>query len=304
MSDFRGNSRGASPLEHPAIAPYEALVGRDALRARSSRVRPRARRGRRSCRSSLLASSASSSGSSASASRELLHVVNATGICCTRISGARRSRAGVRATHGRYRARLLEPRIRLAGGERGSRYERATALLRELTGARRRARRQQLRGRGAAGARYVCAKAREAIVARSQLVEIGGGFRLPDVLARSGATLVEVGATNKTYVDDYETALSPRTALLDALASVELLASKASPHEVDAKELVALGRRAGVPVVEDLRQRRAGRSLRLRFAARANGRRKRLRDGIDLVAFSGDKLLGGPQAGIIVGARR
>jgi L-seryl-tRNA(Ser) seleniumtransferase len=141
--------------------------------------------------------------------------------------------------------------------------------------------------------------AREVIVARNQLVEIGGGFRLPDVLARSGAALVEVGATNKVRIDDYARALTPRTALL-LRAHASNYRIEGFTSDVSGAELVALGARAGVPVVEDLG---SGALVDLRGYGLPHERtvQEAVADGIDLVAFSGDKLLGGPQAGIIVG---
>jgi len=187
----------------------------------------------------------------------------------------------------------------LAGGGRGSRYARVTALLRETTGAA-----DALVVNNCAAAVLLIldtfAKGREVVVSRGQLVEIGGGFRLPDVLARSGASLVEVGATNKTYLRDFERALTPDTALL--------LRSHTSNYRIEgftaepsASDLAQLGRRAGIATVEDLG---SGALVDLTPFGLPRERTvpEAVADGIDLVAFSGDKLLGGPQAGIIVGA--
>ncbi len=146
------------------------------------------------------------------------------------------------------------------------------------------------------------ARGREAIVARNALIEIGGGFRLPDVLARSGATLVEVGATNKVYVADFARALSPDTGLILRAHPSNYRISGFVADVVPA-ELAALGRSVGVPVIEDL-------GTGALFDLRAYGLpyertvRDAVSDGMELVAFSGDKLLGGPQAGIIVGTTR
>ena len=191
----------------------------------------------------------------------------------------------------------------LDAGTRGSRYDRLGALLRTVTGAQ-----DALVVNNCAAAvllvldtfaRAPDGSAREVIVARNQLVEIGGGFRLPDVLARSGATLVEVGATNKVRIDDYARALSPRTALL-LCAHASNYRIEGFTADVSGAELVALGARAGVPVVEDLG---SGALADLRAYGLPHERtvQEAVADGIDLVAFSGDKLLGGPQAGIIVG---
>jgi L-seryl-tRNA(Ser) seleniumtransferase len=191
----------------------------------------------------------------------------------------------------------------LESGTRGSRYDRLGALLRTVTGAQ-----DALVVNNCAAAvllvldtfaRAPDGSAREVIVARNQLVEIGGGFRLPDVLARSGAALVEVGATNKVRIDDYARALTPRTALL-LRAHASNYRIEGFTADVTGAELVALGARAGVPVVEDLG---SGALADLRAYGLPHERtvREAVADGIDLIAFSGDKLLGGPQAGIIVG---
>ncbi|MDB5026371.1 MAG: L-seryl-tRNA(Sec) selenium transferase [Candidatus Eremiobacteraeota bacterium] len=191
----------------------------------------------------------------------------------------------------------------LESGSRGSRYDRLGSVLRAATGAD-----DALVVNNCAAAvllvldtfaRAADGSAREVIVARNQLVEIGGGFRLPDVLARSGATLVEVGATNKVRIEDYARALTPRTALL-LRAHPSNYRIEGFTADVSGAELVALGRRAGVPVVEDLG---SGALTDLRAYGLPHERTvgEAIADGIDLVAFSGDKLLGGPQAGIIAG---
>jgi L-seryl-tRNA(Ser) seleniumtransferase len=188
----------------------------------------------------------------------------------------------------------------LESGVRGSRYDRVSGLLRETTGAQ-----DGLLVNNCAAAILLVldtfAKGREVIVARNGLIEIGGGFRLPDVLMRSGATLVEVGTTNKVYLRDFERALTVETALL--------LRSHASNYriegfvaDVSARELADLGRRAGVPTLEDLG---TGALIDLTRYGLPHERTvgEAVADGVDLVAFSGDKLLGGPQAGVIVGNR-
>ena len=191
----------------------------------------------------------------------------------------------------------------LSSGRRGSRYDRLGALLRAAT----RAEDALVVNNCAAAvllvldtfARAPDGTSREVIVARGQQIEIGGGFRLPDVLARSGARMVEVGATNKVYAADYARALTPRTALL--------LRAHPSNYRIDGftagvsgAELAAIGARAGVPVVEDLG---GGALVDLRAYGLPHERtvQEAVGDGIDLIAFSGDKLLGGPQAGIVVG---
>jgi L-seryl-tRNA(Ser) seleniumtransferase len=229
----------------------------------------------------------------------LIAVINATGILLHTNLGraplAAPALDAMAAVGGAYSTLEFD----LAGGTRGSRYDRLSALLRETTGAQ-----AGLVVNNCAAAMLIIldtfAKEREVIVARKELIEIGGGFRLPDVLRRSGARLVEVGTTNKVYLHDFERALSLDTALL--------LRSHPSNYrvtgfvaDVTGRELAELGHRAGVPVVEDL-----GTGALIDLAAYGLPHERTVReavaDGIDLVAFSGDKLLGGPQAGIIVGA--
>lgn len=188
----------------------------------------------------------------------------------------------------------------LVSGRRGSRYARASALLCDLTGAQ-----DALVVNNCAAAVLLVldtfARAgREVVVSRGELIEIGGGFRIPDVLERSGATLVEVGATNKTYLADYERALTPKTALLLRTHPSNYRITGFT-HAVGGDELVGLGRRAGIAVVEDLGSG-ALVDLRAYGLPRERTVQEAVADGIDLVCFSGDKLLGGPQAGVVVGA--
>ena len=185
-------------------------------------------------------------------------------------------------------------------GRRGSRYDRAGALLRSVTGAQ-----DALVVNNCAAAVLLIldtfAKGREVVVSRDQLVEIGGGFRLPDVLERSGARLVEVGATNKVYLRDFERALSPDSALI-LRSHTSNYRITGFTHEVHGTELSLLGKRAGIPVVEDLG---SGSLVDLAAYGLPHERtvQEALAEGTDLVAFSGDKILGGPQAGIICGSK-
>ena len=145
------------------------------------------------------------------------------------------------------------------------------------------------------------ASGREVIVSRGEAVEIGGGFRIPDVLRQSGASLVEVGTTNRTYASDFEAAVNDRTgAILQVHASNFRVVG--FTHEPTTAELVAVGERAGVPVLHDLG---SGCLLDTRpFGLAPEPRpQESVRAGVALGFFSGDKLLGGPQAGVIVGRR-
>ncbi len=145
------------------------------------------------------------------------------------------------------------------------------------------------------------AEGREAIVSRGELIEIGGSFRLPDVMARSGARLREVGTTNRTHPGDYESAIGPETALLLKVHPSNYRVVGFT-SEVTLEELVEIGRRRGIPVMEDLGAG-ALTDLSVYHLAREPIVAERISAGADLVSFSGDKLLGGPQAGIVVGKR-
>jgi len=149
---------------------------------------------------------------------------------------------------------------------------------------------------------HTLAQGREVIVSRGELVEIGGSFRVPDVMARSGAILREVGATNKTHISDYEKAITPDTAMILRVhpSNFKMQGFTARP---ELGELAELSRRRGVPLVEDIG---SGCMIDLRPYGIADEPlvRESLDAGAELVCFSGDKLLGGPQAGIIAGSEK
>lgn len=183
-------------------------------------------------------------------------------------------------------------------GERNEREEATAALLRELTGAE-----AALVVNNNAAATLLLlssvARGKEVVVSRGQLVEIGGSYRLPDILAESGARLVEVGTTNRTYMEDYRRAVGPETGLLLQVhtSNYEM---RGFVHQTSLEDLVALGRERGIPVASDLG---SGCFVDLSpYGLRPEPlARDKVRAGADLVCFSGDKLLGGPQAGIILG---
>ncbi len=190
--------------------------------------------------------------------------------------------------------------FRLEEGVRGSRQEHLEPLLCSLTGAEA----ALVVNNNAAAVLLVLAalaRGREVVVSRGQLVEIGDSFRLPDIMAQSGAVMVEVGTTNRTRLSDYSNAVGPDTALLMKIHQSNFRIVGYS-EDVPLQELVELGRQHFVPVVEDLGSGSLVGLEPLGLAGEHTAAQS-VAQGADLVTFSGDKLLGGPQAGIIVGGR-
>ncbi|MBV8083068.1 MAG: L-seryl-tRNA(Sec) selenium transferase [Candidatus Eremiobacteraeota bacterium] len=282
----------------PAIATYAPLIGRDAVRAHVHAVLEEARSGAltsasfEALRAGVLARLA------AAQAEGLIGVINGTGVLLhTNFGRAPLSHAALESVRA-LGAGYTNLEFDLATGERGSRYDRVSSLLCELSGAQ-----GALVVNNCAAAVLLVldtfARGREVVVSRGELIEIGGGFRLPDVLAKSGATLVEVGTTNKTYLRDYRDAWNSNTALFmrthpsnyrvtgfTAAVSAASLATLARELEVISFEDLGTGALVdvtpyGLPSEPTLAQEIAA--------------------GLDLVTVSGDKLLGGPQCGIIAG---
>lgn len=230
----------------------------------------------------------------------LCRVLNATGIILhTGLGRAPLPRAAIDALVSEQKGySLLE--VERATGDRGYRETFVRDLVCRITGAE-----AATVVNNNAAATMIClaayAAGREVIVSRGQLVEIGGSFRMPDVMAMSGAKLVEVGTTNRTYVSDYEKAIGPNTALLMRVHPSNYKV-QGFTAEVEIEELVALGRKHNLPVMDDL-----GSGALVDFTALGIGDEpmvsRSLAAGVDLSCFSCDKLIGGPQGGFILGKK-
>ena len=225
-------------------------------------------------------------------------VINATGVIVhTNLGRAPLSAAAIQAAEsaGGY----VDLEYDIESGKRGSRHDLLEDAIRQTTGAESGI---AVNNNAAATMLVLAALAgdgREVIVSRSEAVEIGGGFRIPDVLAQSSAKLVEVGTTNRTYARDYADAITERTAAILKVHRSNFAISGFT-HDASVAELAAVGDRNRVPVIHDIG------SGALLDTSRYGLEREpmvqdSLRDGADIVMFSGDKLLGGPQAGIIAG---
>ena len=228
-------------------------------------------------------------------------VFNATGVVLhTNLGRAPLARVAVEAI-ARTAAGASNLEYDLAEGRRGSRYVHCTALLCELTGAED----ALVVNNGAAAlvlALNTLAEKRESIVSRGELIEIGGSFRVPDIMAKSGSVLREVGTTNRTHADDYRRAIGSSTGAIVKVhrSNFEVRGFVA---EASLRDLAPIARQAGLPLLMDL-------GSGLLIPLEPWGLRGEptvgdaIRDGATLVVMSGDKMLGGPQAGIIVGNRQ
>ena len=234
-------------------------------------------------------------------SPSLCPVINAAGVILNTNLGraplSREALAAMEEIGGGYSNLELD----MDSGKRGSRQVHIEPLLCRLSGAEA----ALVVNNNAAGVLLgltALARRKEVIVSRGQAVEIGGGFRIPDVMRQGGARLIEVGTTNCTYVDDYEQAISPRTAALMRVHSSNFkLVGFTS--EVGLEELVALGSKHGLPVFDDLGSGCFRDVTRFGLAPEPMVQQS-VATGAGLTFFSGDKLVGGPQAGIIVGKKQ
>jgi L-seryl-tRNA(Ser) seleniumtransferase len=228
----------------------------------------------------------------------LTPVINATGIIVhTNLGRAPLSRAA-RAAMEAVAAGYSNLEYDLETGSRGSRYVHAEALLRKLTGAEA----ALVVNNNAAAillALSALAKDREVVISRGQLVEIGGGFRVPDVLRQSGARLVEVGTTNRTHLRDFADAIDNDTALLLRVHSSNFK-QIGFTTEVPLADMAALAHTRGIWLIDDLGSGTLLDTAPYGLASEPMAQES-VAAGADLVTFSGDKLLGGPQAGLIVG---
>jgi len=234
-------------------------------------------------------------------SNKLVNVINATGVVLHTNLGRAVLSEKAKESLWSITCRYSNLEFELESGSRGSRYSHIEELICKLTGAEA----AMAVNNNAAAVMLVLstmAKDREVVVSRGQLVEIGGSFRVPDVMSQSGAVLREVGTTNKTHIWDYENAVNENTAALMKVHTSNYRIMGFT-KEVESEEMVELGKKLNLPVIEDLG---SGVLLDLQQYGLPYEPtvQSAVKAGMDVVTFSGDKMLGGPQAGIIVGKKQ
>ena len=304
MADFRKIPKVDVILSHPGAQPLIAKSGREFFATCLDEVfdglRDRIKKGEEAPVDVTTILAAVRERLAVRRAPKLCRAVNATGVILhTGLGRAVLPRAALDAIAAEQKGySLLE--VERASGERSIRETHVVELIRRITGAE-----AATVVNNNAGATLLAlaalAKDREVITSRGQLVEIGGSFRIPDVMKESGASLVEVGTTNKTYLSDYETAITDRTALLLRVHTSNYRIVGFT-HCPSLTELVELGRRRGLPVMDDLG---SGAFVDLSpFGVTDEPPvQSSVKAGADVITFSGDKLLGGPQAGLIVGRK-
>ena len=308
MSDLRAIPSIEQLRQRPAIRALEAQYGAaaavDALRAGTDAIRQALAGGGQPIDAQVVTSrieAAAADHLQRVFRSSLRHVINATGVVLhTNLGRAPLAAAAIERV-GEVASGYSSLEYDLAAGNRGRRDVHAEGLLCRLTGAEAAV---VVNNNAAATLIILAALAdgREVVVSRGELVEIGGGFRVPDVMAQSGASLREVGTTNKTRLNDYAAAIGDRTALiLRVHPSNFRIEGFTERPELD--DLVKLGARLSVPVVEDLGSGHLGTIADHPLDAAEPSVRASVAAGVAICCFSGDKLLGGPQAGIIVGRK-
>ncbi|MEE8335949.1 MAG: L-seryl-tRNA(Sec) selenium transferase [Candidatus Neomarinimicrobiota bacterium] len=231
----------------------------------------------------------------------LKSVINGTGIVLHTGLGRAPIDPVLAAAAGKQLSGYVNIEYNLKTGERGDRLDHINDLLCALTGAE-----KSLVVNNNAGAVLIslntAAEGKEVIISRGQQVEIGGSFRIPDIIKKSGCILKEVGTTNRTHLIDYEKAVSKHTACFLWVHTSNYVV-KGFTHAVELSELVELGQALGIPVIADL-----GSGAMANLSAQGLPREilvsEIVKTGVDIVTFSGDKLLGGPQSGILVGKKQ
>ena len=237
---------------------------------------------------------------SLSGQKSLTKVINATGIIIHTNLGRAPFGEDILNDSFEVLKRYNNLEFDLKTGARGNRNDHASELLKFLTGAED----VLVVNNNAAAVMLILrafAKKKEVIVSRGELIEIGGSFRIPDIMKASECKMVEVGTTNKTNLSDYKNAISEKTAILFK-AHKSNYVIKGFTKEVELEELAELSKQSGIPVLYDIGSGLLKKYDHKLFADEPNVRQS-IEKGIDLVCFSGDKLLGGPQAGIIAGKK-